>query len=168
MKSWTDIRGSLADYVDANWLRESALKRRLRAETGKMPAANMQISAHQGQQLALLARTVNARIAVEVGTFTGYSALCVAEVLPKGGKFYCCDVSWRSRRNLPRNSACCSSGPRPPACSEAAQALPKIACFTLSPGLMPSRRALPPLISSAPRTGCSLGIVSVDFGTALE
>lgn len=93
MKSWTDIRGSLADYVDANWLRESALKRRLRAETGKMPAANMQISVHQGQQLALLARTVNARIAVEVGTFTGYSALCVAEVLPKGGKLYCCDVS---------------------------------------------------------------------------
>ena len=70
MKSWTDIRGSLADYVDANWLRESALKRRLRAETGKMPAANMQISVHQGQQLALLARTVNARIAVEVGIFT--------------------------------------------------------------------------------------------------
>ena len=93
MKSWANITGPLADYVDGNWLRESALKRRLREETAKLPMANMQISAHQGQQMALLARTVNARLAVEVGTFTGYSSLCVAEVLPADGKLYCCDVS---------------------------------------------------------------------------
>ena len=53
----------------------------------------MQISAHQGQQMALLARAVGARRAVEVGTFTGYSALCVAEALPPDGKLWCCDVS---------------------------------------------------------------------------
>ena len=93
MKTWPTITGALADYVDANWLRESPLKRRLREETGKMRQAGMQISAHQGQQMALLARTIGARRAVEVGTFTGYSALCVAEALGPDGKLWCCDVS---------------------------------------------------------------------------
>jgi O-methyltransferase len=93
MKSWPSIAGKLADYVDDNWLRETTARRQLRKETGEMAWANMQVSAHQGQQMALLARLVNARIAVEVGTFTGYSALAVAEALPKGGKLYCCDVS---------------------------------------------------------------------------
>lgn len=98
MKSWPRIDGALADYVDINWLRESPIQRRLREETAKLPMAGMQISAHQGQQMALLARAVNARIAVEVGTFTGYSALCVAQALPADGKLYCCDVSeeWTS------------------------------------------------------------------------
>ena len=93
MKSWPSIDGELARYVDENWLRDSALKRRLREETAKLPQAGMQISAHQGQQMALLARAVGARRAVEVGTFTGYSALCVAEALPADGKLWCCDVS---------------------------------------------------------------------------
>ena len=93
MKSWAKIDGALADYVDANWLRESALKRRLREETVKTERAGMQISAHQGQQIALLARAIGARQAVEVGTFTGYSALCIAEALPDDGKLWCCDVS---------------------------------------------------------------------------
>ena len=98
MKSWPHLSGALADYVDANWLRDSPIKRRLREETAKMRQAGMQISAHQGQQMALVARLVGARRAVEVGTFTGYSALCVAEVLPKDGKLWCCDVSeeWTS------------------------------------------------------------------------
>ena len=93
MKSWPKIGGALADYVDANWLRESPLKRRLRQETAKMRQAGMQISAHQGQQIGLLARAIGARRAVEVGTFTGYSALCVAEALGSDGKLWCCDVS---------------------------------------------------------------------------
>jgi predicted O-methyltransferase YrrM len=93
MKSWPKIDGALADYVDANWLRESPLKRQLREQTGKMRQAGMQISAHQGQQMALLARTIGAKRAVEVGTFTGYSALCVAEALGPDGKLWCCDVS---------------------------------------------------------------------------
>ena len=93
MKSWPKLEGALADYVDANWLRESPLKRRLREETAKLPQAGMQISAHQGQQIALLARALGARHAVEVGTFTGYSSLCLAEALPADGKLRCCDVS---------------------------------------------------------------------------
>ncbi|MDP2332774.1 MAG: class I SAM-dependent methyltransferase [Reyranella sp.] len=93
MKSWAKIDGALADYVDDNWLRESAVKRRLREDTARLPQAGMQISAHQGQQLGLLARAIGARRAVEVGTFTGYSSLCLAEVLPSDGKLWCCDVS---------------------------------------------------------------------------
>jgi O-methyltransferase len=93
MKSWPTINGDLAEYVDRNWLRDTPLKRRLREETAKLPQAGMQISAHQGQQMALLARAVGAKRAVEVGTFTGYSALCVAEALPADGKLWCCDVS---------------------------------------------------------------------------
>jgi len=93
MKSWPRIDGALADYVDGNWLRDSPVKRRLREETTKMPGAGMQISAHQGQQIGLLARAIGARRVVEVGTFTGYSALCIAEALPEDGKLWCCDVS---------------------------------------------------------------------------
>jgi len=93
MKTWPNIGGPLADYVDSNWLRESPLKRRLRDETARLPQAMMQISAHQGQQIGLLARAIGARRAVEVGTFTGYSALNIAEALPADGKLWCCDVS---------------------------------------------------------------------------
>ena len=56
MKSWPTIDGELSEYVDKNWLRDSPLKRRLREETARLPQAGMQISAHQGQQMALLAR----------------------------------------------------------------------------------------------------------------
>lgn len=93
MKNWANIAGTLADYVDRNWLREDLLKRRLREETAKTPRAGMQISAHQGQQIGLLARAIGARRAVEVGTFTGYSSLCIAEALPEDGKLWCCDIS---------------------------------------------------------------------------
>lgn len=93
MKSCPNVGGGLADYVDANWLRDSALRRRLREETARLPQAGMQISAHQGQQIAWLVRAVAARRVVEVGTFTGYSALCIAEALPADGRLWCCDVS---------------------------------------------------------------------------
>ena len=98
MKAWPRIEGALADYVDAHWLRDSPLKRRLREETGALPGGRMQVSAHQGQMLGLLARAIGARRAVEVGTFTGYSALCLAEALPTDGKLWCCDVNeaWTS------------------------------------------------------------------------
>src|SRR5260370_40039226 len=58
-----------------------------------MPRAGMQISAHQGQQIGLLARAIGTKLAIEVGTFTGYSSLCIAETLPADGKLLCCDVS---------------------------------------------------------------------------
>ncbi len=56
-------------------------------------AAGMQIAPEQGTFLSLLARVLRPRYAVEVGTFTGYSAICVARELADGGRLLCCDVS---------------------------------------------------------------------------
>jgi caffeoyl-CoA O-methyltransferase len=55
--------------------------------------AQMQVAPEQGAFLTLLARIVGARSAVEVGTFTGYSSLCIARGLAPGGWLLCCDVS---------------------------------------------------------------------------
>jgi predicted O-methyltransferase YrrM len=66
----------------------------LRSETHALGrAANMQIGDDQGQLLTMLARLIGARRAVEVGTFTGYSSLCIARGLSDGGSLLCCDVS---------------------------------------------------------------------------
>jgi len=83
----------LYDYLLKVSLRESPLLAALRAETAKMPMAMMQISPEQGQFMALLAELIGARKAIEVGTFTGYSALCVAAALPPDGKLIACDIS---------------------------------------------------------------------------
>ena len=58
----------------------------------------MQISPDQGAFLTLLTELVDARFAVEVGTFTGYSSICIARGLAPGGRLLCCDVSeeWTS------------------------------------------------------------------------
>jgi caffeoyl-CoA O-methyltransferase len=66
----------------------------LRAETASLgDVAGMQIGDDQGQFLTMLARLVDAHRAVEVGTFTGYSSLCIARGLAEGGSLLCCDVS---------------------------------------------------------------------------
>jgi caffeoyl-CoA O-methyltransferase len=68
--------------------------RDLHDETAALgPVAGMQIGPDQGQLLTFLARLVGARQAVEVGTFTGYSSLCIARALPDDGRLICCDVS---------------------------------------------------------------------------
>jgi caffeoyl-CoA O-methyltransferase len=67
---------------------------RLRADTAALGGvAGMQIGDDQGQLLTLMARLVGAHHAVEVGTFTGYSALCIARGLRQGGTLLCCDIS---------------------------------------------------------------------------
>lgn len=66
---------------------------RLREETARHPLARMQISPEQGQLMTLLAELIGARRAIEVGTFTGYSALAVARALPEDGVLVACDVS---------------------------------------------------------------------------
>lgn len=68
--------------------------RQLRSDTAALgDAAGMQIGEDQGQLLTMLARLVGARRAIEVGTFTGYSSLCIARGLADGGSLLCCDVS---------------------------------------------------------------------------
>ncbi|NCT66024.1 MAG: SAM-dependent methyltransferase [Rhodanobacteraceae bacterium] len=83
---------ALEDYVWTH-TRESALARRLREETARLPQAGMQIGPDQAAFLALLARSIGSRRALEIGTFTGYSALAVAAALPPDGRLVCCDVN---------------------------------------------------------------------------
>jgi len=81
------------DYLRTVVARESPLLQRLRAETAKLPLGGMQIGADQGVFLAFLARLIGARNAIEIGTFTGYSAIAVAGALAPGGRLVCCDVN---------------------------------------------------------------------------
>ena len=82
----------LYDYMLQVSLREDDVMRRLREETQQREDANMQIAPEQGQFMALLAELIGARRCIEVGTFTGYSALAVARVLPEDGQLVCCDI----------------------------------------------------------------------------
>jgi len=66
---------------------------RLREETSELPNSNMQIAPDQGHFMALLVELIGARRTLEVGTFTGYSALVVAMALPDDGTLVACDVS---------------------------------------------------------------------------
>ncbi len=74
-------------------LREPPVLQALRAETAAMPAANMQIAPDQGQFMALLVRLLGARRIIEIGTFTGYSALAMALAMPADGRLIACDIS---------------------------------------------------------------------------
>jgi len=87
------VDDALYDYILGVSLRESNALVRLRAETKSLPDASMQISPEQGQFMTLLARLIGAQRAIEIGTFTGYSAICVASALPPGGVLVACDVS---------------------------------------------------------------------------
>ena len=74
-------------------LREPEILQKLRQETATHPQANMQIAPEQGQFMALLIQLMGAKKALEIGVFTGYSALAVALALPEDGKLIACDVS---------------------------------------------------------------------------
>lgn len=85
-----DLRGYVAALSATD---EGAVHQRLRAATAKLEHAVMQISAEQGRFMAWLTSTLGVGRAFEVGVFTGYSALCVAEQLPPNGILVACDVS---------------------------------------------------------------------------
>jgi caffeoyl-CoA O-methyltransferase len=87
------LSAKLNDYILAVSLREPEVLRRLREETAALPMAGMQVSPEQGQFMALIARLINARQYLEIGTFTGYSALAVALALPVEGRVVACDVN---------------------------------------------------------------------------
>ena len=89
-----ELTSTLHAYLLRHGTRESAAARALRAETLASTRAHvMQISPEQGAFMALLVRLLGARRTLEVGTFTGYSALVVAEALPADGRLIACDVS---------------------------------------------------------------------------
>ncbi len=84
----------LADYLVAHGTPPDALQLGLIGETAALgPIAGMQIAPEQGAFLTILTRLLGARRAIEIGTFTGYSALCIARGLPSEGRLICCDVS---------------------------------------------------------------------------
>ncbi len=80
-------------YLVSVGVRETPALRALRKATLRMPQANMLLAPEQGQLLQLLVRMLGARRVLEIGTFTGYSALAMALALPAGGRIVCCDRS---------------------------------------------------------------------------
>lgn len=94
----TPLTDELYNYLLDVSLREPDILRRLREETASLDEARMQISPEQGQFMALLVETIGATRILEVGTFTGYSALVMAFAQPEGGSLVTCDISeeWTS------------------------------------------------------------------------
>ena len=86
------ISDELHCYILHHGVRESELQRRLREETATLSGAGMQIAPEQGQFMRLLIHLINARDALEIGVFTGYSSLAVALALPPDGRLVACDV----------------------------------------------------------------------------
>jgi predicted O-methyltransferase YrrM len=87
------ITAAMLQYIYAVSLRESDAVKRLRDETDKRPEANLQSASEQGALLALLVQMLNVKKALEIGVFTGYSALVVAEAMPDEGRLIACDVN---------------------------------------------------------------------------
>jgi caffeoyl-CoA O-methyltransferase len=94
------LNPAIAAYIGEHAAQPDDVQRRLIAATAERTggASRMQIGSDQGALLELLVRLTGARRAVEVGTFTGYSALCIARALGPEGRLTCCDVSdeWTS------------------------------------------------------------------------
>ena len=87
------------EYLVAHGTPPDPIQRELIEETQRLGGISlMQIAPEQGAFMTLLTRAIGARRAIEVGTFTGYSAICIARGLPEDGHLLCCDVSeeWTS------------------------------------------------------------------------
>ncbi len=89
----TALTEALHDYLLAHGVRESAVMRRLREETARHEMGRMQISAEQGALMALLVQATGAKRALEIGVFTGYSALVVADAMGAAGRLTALDVN---------------------------------------------------------------------------
>lgn len=99
ISKFTALSSTLYKYAVEHGHNDDPIRRELSEETAKLgPISAMEIAAEQGTLMAILATAIGAKSAVEVGTFTGYSALCVARALPDDGHLLCCDVSeqWTS------------------------------------------------------------------------
>ena len=88
-----ELSPALYEYLLTHSLREPDVLRRLRAETATLEMARMQIAPEQGQFMALLLKLINARTYLEIGTFTGYSALACALAMPDDAHVYALDIS---------------------------------------------------------------------------
>jgi O-methyltransferase len=96
MADQTTLTPDLLHYVREVSLREDHILRELREETHHYPMGRaMQVMAEEGQLLALLVGLTGARNVLEIGTFTGYSTLCMARALPTDGRLVTCDITDR-------------------------------------------------------------------------
>lgn len=93
MSRMMKVTEELSDYVARLGAREVPAQIRCRKETAELPMALMQIGPDQGAFLALLAQLTGAKACLEIGVFTGYSALSVALALPRDGRIVALDVS---------------------------------------------------------------------------
>ena len=88
------LGAEIHEYLVAHGSPPDAVQARLIEATAALGAVSgMQISPEQGAFMTMLTQLLNVSFAVEVGTFTGYSALCIARGLAPGGRLLCCDVS---------------------------------------------------------------------------
>jgi predicted O-methyltransferase YrrM len=92
-KNQLTAEAEISQYIADSSLRESDLLQQLRIETAKDSAAIMQIPAVQGQLMSLLVKLMGAKRTIEIGVYTGYSALCVAQALPDDSYTVACDMS---------------------------------------------------------------------------
>jgi caffeoyl-CoA O-methyltransferase len=91
---YTALTPDLYRYVADHCTPEDPVLKQLATETVELgPISLMQVAQEQGALLTLLVRAIGARSAIEVGTFTGYSGICIARGLAPGGRLLCCDVS---------------------------------------------------------------------------
>ena len=94
MTKFTAVDERLHRYIVERGARQDEVLRRVQDETAAMGGiSRMQIAPDQGAFMTLLARAIGAREALEVGTFTGYSAICIARGLDPGGRLLCCELS---------------------------------------------------------------------------
>jgi caffeoyl-CoA O-methyltransferase len=87
------IDDRIYNYLCDVAINESELLQQLREETAQVEYSVMQISPEQGQFMSLLIKLMGAKRAIEIGTYTGYSSICVAGAMPQEGKLICCDIS---------------------------------------------------------------------------
>lgn len=91
-KHWL-LQPECLSYINKVSLRDDDVSKELREVTSKHERSIMQVSSEEGQFLSFLVKMINAKLTLEIGVFTGYSALKVAQALPKDGKMIALDIS---------------------------------------------------------------------------
>ena len=104
MSKYTPLTDELHDYMVAHGARQDDVLARVQAETAAMGSISaMQIAPDQGAFMTLLCRAIGASEAIELGTFTGYSAICIARGLAPGGRLIACELSEEFAETAARN-----------------------------------------------------------------
>jgi len=94
MSKFTPLSDELHEYIVAHGTRQDDVLRRIQEETAAMGDISvMQIAPDQGALITMLCRVLRAGEAIELGTFTGYSAICIARGLEPGGRLIACELS---------------------------------------------------------------------------